>query len=229
MNHDGKTDLVGVYDGPTITMQVYISNGDGTFTKGQTTYPYNPNQSGFLDGLLAGDFDGDGKPDVAIQYSQEGPTSVQVWYGDGAGNLGSPFLIHDPNNYEDSLTVADINNDGKDDLIGSAFIYGVSGTSQFFPTSVTFIGNANRTLTYGTLTTGGCASIPTVADFNGDGLNDLAYYEGPCQPTSPSVTMVVRPGPVMAALAQSRRSVRAPTDTSACTLCAVRLALGLIW
>jgi hypothetical protein len=43
-----------------------------------------------------------------------------------------------------------------------------------------FTGNSNRTLTSFSLTTGGCTTAVAVADFSGDGWNDLAYGESPC-------------------------------------------------
>lgn len=193
LNHDGKTDLVQLVNGPNPYMQLWISNGNGTFAKGQTLAVYNPNSSGFLSGAVTGDFDGDGKPDIAVLYAFEGPTSVQVWYGDGAGHLGSPTVAHDVNAYDDlALVPADLNNDGRSDLISSAFIYGAGGTSQFVQKLAIFTGNSNRTMTSSSLTTGGCPGPVAVADFNGDGRNDLAYGESPC--TGGSYSFVIRPG-----------------------------------
>ncbi len=73
-------------NGPVNYIQIWISNGDGTFTNGQTTYPLNQ-QAVQLNQALIGDFDGDGKTDLALMFSAEGPTTIQVWYGDGTGNL----------------------------------------------------------------------------------------------------------------------------------------------
>ncbi|MFL6428227.1 MAG: FG-GAP repeat domain-containing protein [Acidobacteriaceae bacterium] len=194
LNHDNKTDLITLLNGSNPMLQIWISNGNGTFSKGQTVSVYNPNSSGFLSGAVAGDFDGDGKPDIAVLYSFEGPTSVQVWYGDGAGHLGSPFVIKDPNRYEDAfLVAADVNNDGRSDLISPSFIFGLSGTSQFLPKLAVFSGNSNRTLSYSSLTTSQCPGAVAVADFNGDGRNDLAYSAASCT-TSSTSDFVVRPG-----------------------------------
>jgi hypothetical protein len=194
LNHDNKTDFAELLQGPTPTLQLWISNGNGTFSKGQTITPYNPPSSGFLNGAVTGDFDGDGKPDIAVLYSFEGPTSVQVWYGDGAGHLASPVVIKDPNGYDDaSLIVADFNNSGRSSLVSPSFIYGSSGTSQFLPKLAVFSGNSNRTLSYSNLSTNQCAGPVTVADFNGDGINDLAYRDASCTTASTS-NFVVRPG-----------------------------------
>ena len=179
LNHDNKTDFAVLLNGPTPTLQLWISNGNGSFTKGQTVGVSGGGSA--LSSAVTGDFDGDGKPDVAILFSALGSTSVEVFYGDAAGHLGSPNLINDAKGYDDlNLVVADVNNDGRSDLIGPGFIYGVDGTSQFVPEIAVFTGNANRTMSYKNLSTSQCPGDVAVADFNGDGVNDLAYSEGSC-------------------------------------------------
>ena len=210
LNHDSRTDLVEVLNplpaGAPTTIQLYISNGDGTFTKGETLN----GSTGSLANVSAsdavtGDFDGDGKPDIAIIYgqtisnSESVPTAgvIQVWYGDGAGNLGSPYLFSDPSGYADSTPfAADINNDGRSDIIAVPSNI-KSKTSGLVQALSLFSGNANRTLSYKTLATSECAGLGaqnvTVADFNGDGLNDLAYDQSPCS-TAGASEIVVRLG-----------------------------------
>jgi hypothetical protein len=197
VNHDGKTDLVEIVSpatGGNDSLQIWISNGNGTFTAGQRISNVFDTAGG---SAFAGDFDGDGKPDIAIITAETGPASVQVWYGDGAGHFGSPFTITDPNGYDDLyLTVADVNGDGRSDLISGAFIYGVSGTSQNLKKLAVFSGNSNRTLSYSNIATDQCAgrSQVAVADFNGDGINDLAFAEGSCASLLASGDFVIMAG-----------------------------------
>jgi hypothetical protein len=210
-NHDSQTDFVTVEEThgngsngyPTI-VQMWLSNGDGTFTKGQsfTTEdpdPSNPNVE--LGGVYTGDFDGDGKPDLAIVYQLfTGPGIVQIWYGDGAGHLGPSYYLTDPHGYyEGVLTVADVNNDGRDDLISGAVSLpaGRYPSLQAYPMLALFAGNANRTLSYSNISTSQCAGQPAVADFNGDGLNDLAYNVSSCASypaANGNMNLVFRPG-----------------------------------
>lgn len=195
LNHDGKTDLVEIVENKALggdSVQIWISNGDGTFTAGQRN---SGSQiiGGF--GTFAGDFDGDGKADIATIYADKGPVTVQVWFGDGAGHLGSPFTITDPHNYDSlSMQVADFNDDGRSDLVtGGSFTYHPGNTSEFYKKIAVFSGNANRTLSYSNIATGECAGGVAVADFNGDGINDLAYSQAACTGSSTS-DFVIRPG-----------------------------------
>ncbi len=193
MNHDGRTDLIQLLqqNAGGQSLQIWISNGDGTFAAGQHI------ASLMGTNLAVGDFDGDGKTDVAVLFSEKGATTVQVWYGDGAGHVGSPFSITDPSGYEEFFGIAptgDLNNDGRSDIVGSRFHYGSSGTSQFFPQLGAYVGNANRTLTFQAIATNGCpAAGIAIADFNGNGLNDLAFDEGSCSGGG-AQTFVVKPG-----------------------------------
>jgi len=180
LNHDNKTDLVLLTGG----LQIWISNGDGTFTKGQSVStsigPVANQEPAYA---LTGDFDGDGKPDVAIIYgyvnqnSTTVPTAstVQIWYGDGAGHLGStPSYLADPNkNFDGPPYVADLNNDGRSDIIFPA-----SGATA--EVTAIYFGNSNRTVTYKQIGSGECVGFFTAADFNGDGLTDIAYNAAPC-------------------------------------------------
>lgn len=197
LNHDNKTDLVQTMTagGGSEALQVWISNGDGTFKAGPRI------TSGLIAtdfGMVTGDFDGDGKADVAIVRTYSGPTQIQVWWGDGAGNLGSPYNVTDPDGYEDLYGpdgVADINNDGKSDLVTARFQYGISGTSKYVPQIELIEGNSTRTLTFVNVPTSNCPVNPTVADYNGDGFNDLAFAEATCgQTLSGPFTYVVKPG-----------------------------------
>ncbi len=103
------------------TLQLLISKGDGTFSKGQTIVAATGSLAKESPGtVLTGDFDGDSKPDVTVTYDDitNLGTTLQVFYGDGAGHLGSPFMTVDPKHYSDSgPTVADVNNDGRSDIV----------------------------------------------------------------------------------------------------------------
>jgi hypothetical protein len=122
-------------------------------------------------GVVSGDFNGDGKHDVAAVYfgpsDNSAPGGISLLLGNGNGTL-QPAV-----NYSGGLgTIAaaawDFNGDGKDDL---AVLNNVDATVTIM------LGSASGKLTTGnTYSTGQPFSSPTgiaVTDVNGDGIADL--------------------------------------------------------
>src|SRR5207302_3148939 len=115
-NHDSKTDLVAFGRNDTdnfFNLFVYFSNGAGAFTTGPITAP--PFRTG--ENLLTGDFDGDGKADVALINGTCCGTDVVVAYGDGTGKFNS---FSTASTETEDLYVGDVNGDHRSDLIGSS-------------------------------------------------------------------------------------------------------------
>ena len=115
-------------------------------------------------GLIAGDFNADGKLDLAIANSGGSTVSILVGNGDGTftvkPNLATGIVPY-------SLTAGDFNNDGKLDLAVTNF--GASSTVSIF------IGNGDGTFQPGVSYSVGSGPISVVTgDFNGDGKLDLA-------------------------------------------------------
>src|SRR5207253_6356815 len=116
--------------------------------------------------VSVGDFNGDGRPDVAVANHNSSNVSVLLGNGNGtfqaAVNYGVGTLPY-------SVSVGDFNGDGKPDL--AVANYGSNNLSVL-------LGNGNGTfqakVNYGS---GGAGTGPisvTVGDFNGDGKPDLA-------------------------------------------------------
>ena len=191
MNHDSSTDVVMVNSAPG-GLLVWLSSGTGSFSGGASV------SSGVINATyaVAGDFDGDGKPDIALIAQPQGATTVQVWYGDGKGNIGSPAQLTDPNGLQDNFdpnAIGDLDNNGTSDLVMSRERFSPSSPTQY-PQIAVFKGNSNRTLSFSTVnTTNGCPSDwIQIADYNGDGLNDLVYSETPCNAAG-TTNIVVNP------------------------------------
>jgi hypothetical protein len=166
-NHDGKIDLL-VTGYSDQKLFVYFGKGDGGFQVG-------PTSTLSLQGRLQiGDFDGDGKVDIVSQATAYG-TSVQVAYGDGQGHFQTTAVFGTNITYQ----VFDLDGDGKSDLIGVPFDFSINGYTYY--KNVNFLrGNSNRTFTAQDIPLSQCNAgnaNAVAADFNGDGINDLAVLE----------------------------------------------------
>jgi uncharacterized protein (TIGR03437 family) len=120
-NADGKPDLA-IANAMSLTITVLLGTGTGGFTAAPGS-PFPVGDEPFL--AAVGDFNGDGKPDLAISESDPyGGYSVVVLLGTGTGGFtaapGSPFAVGaapgGPIFYAGSLAVGDFNEDGKPDL-----------------------------------------------------------------------------------------------------------------
>jgi hypothetical protein len=140
------------------TVSILLGNGDGSFQP-HIDYATGKNPSA----LAAGDFNGDGKLDLAIVNTQDG--SVSVLLGQGEGTFQSQVVYQVPGAQLPGLVIGDFNNDHKLDLV-------VSGPS-------TLLGNGDGTfqapITYVGSSSGGATPL-AAADFNLDGKLDL--YQG---------------------------------------------------
>ena len=116
------------------------------------------------------DVNGDGVADVVVTHSSAS-SNVSVLLGTGGGALAAPVGYITGNNPY-ALALADVNGDGKPDLV-TASTYG--GTIGDGSVSI-LLGNGNGTFQTKTEIYGG-ANSPTglaVADFDGDGKLDVA-------------------------------------------------------
>jgi PBP1b-binding outer membrane lipoprotein LpoB len=164
LNGDGKPDfIVGSAYG---FLQVYLNNGDGTFTAGQSMYILQPNPNGSVGFGVIADLNGDGNADYVVTDNQSGATDI--FWGNGDGTFQTTPLIL-PNN-ANSIAVADLNGDGKLDLLAvengtpnQLLVYLNTGGGSFSAPT--------RYSTGGTQWNGWTAV--TTADMNGDGKLDV--------------------------------------------------------
>jgi FG-GAP-like repeat/FG-GAP repeat len=168
-NSDGKPDLAVLEScGTSATAAVLINNGNGTFQTAQLTTISGSSYVAY-GGLVAGDFNGDGKLDLAAYvYSGE----VSIFLGNGNGTFQSAINTTGLGDYCCQLAAGDFNNDGKLDLV--------------IGTGATLLGNGNGT--FQTPKPIGCPSAafcndtalgnPIAADINGDGKLDIVYGSG---------------------------------------------------
>jgi len=161
-NGDGILDLV--LSGDTLEhgqseFATLIGNGDGTFQ--QPLYDDdNAGQQGTLYAVIAADFNGDGKQDLAGSFAFGQSTEPQtpglaVGLGNGAGAF--TFTNYPSPQSGGSVFSGDFNADGRLDLDMGGLIALGNGNGTFQPPSIVAAG----------------ISALAVGDFNGDGRLDL--------------------------------------------------------
>ncbi|MGO8794863.1 MAG: FG-GAP-like repeat-containing protein [Candidatus Sulfotelmatobacter sp.] len=184
-NGDGKLDIVSLMGGGW-EIDVALGNGDGTFEipiLNTFSLPYNTSPYA----MAVGDFNGDGKLDVAVWcvYSTNSYNEVIIFLGNGDGTFTYSNTYTAPNVYanpgSNSLFVADFNGDGNLDL---AALSPYCGSSNL-PCIVIYLGKGDGTfqpaVTYSTVDPGYPLEYNTwgmaVGDLNGDGKPDIAVTE----------------------------------------------------
>ena len=169
INADGKIDQLQINQGSAVGPTPYnialaLGKGDGTFSP-PVKFGSGTTLDVFAWSVVTGDFNGDGKLDVAILDD----LGVEVYLGNGDGSfqasLGSAGGAGAGGGL---LVVGDFNNDGKLDITEIA-----GGQLQIL------LGNGNGTFTGGA-TYGGFPSSSAeifTADFNGDDKPDLVILQ----------------------------------------------------
>jgi hypothetical protein len=173
-NSDGKADFaVELGDG---VIAIYLGNGNGTFTVGQSLQPIM-SSSGSFSNIVVGDFNGDGIPDIAANQNETVVTKtggncfsgfvnchVQVYLGNGDGTF-STLATRTPAIDATAMVSADFNGDGKLDLAMSSstdnevLILLGNGDGTFSPSPAIAQNQQSNTV--------------ASADVNGDGKPDL--------------------------------------------------------
>ena len=179
VNLDGKPDMVALNCGGSSctagtvgTLGVLLGNGDGTFgpAKVFSAGGYDESFS-----LKVADVNGDGKPDLIVANSCADSTcatgGVSVLLGNGDGTFQLP-VTYAAGGYETvAVAVADVNGDGKLDLVTANFCY--VKCTQDGAVGVLF-GNGDGTFQSATTYVLTAAALDVaVGDLNGDGKPDI--------------------------------------------------------
>jgi len=180
-NGDGNADLA-VVNGRDNSVSILLGNGAGGFTPANNSPIYFPNASG-PSPIVAADFNGDGKPDLAVANFDTSVVYILLGNGDGTFTFSgqSPINVgptpQNPNIPANpfSMTALDYNGDGHTDLAVANYNYSFSPNPP--PGSVTvLIGKGDGTFSQAGAPTivGELPNDVVTADFNGDGRPDLA-------------------------------------------------------
>lgn len=172
-NGDGFVDLaVGKQSEGNVS--ILLNNGNGTFRAGVT---YNAAPSSAVDGqyLSVGDFNGDGRDDIAFLSS----SNISSFISNADGTLRLAQTVTNAGLYSnpEGLQARDLNGDGKLDLFvnnassGSTLVHLGNGDGSF---GTQFGQNLLQSVTATTN-----YSFATLADFNNDGrLDSIGYRNG---------------------------------------------------
>jgi hypothetical protein len=144
----------------TPVVNVMLGNGDGTFGA-----PVGYSLNGGGGAVAVGDFNGDGKLDIAVEIQSYygGPYGISILLGNGNGTFGSASTFAAPQS--SWIATGDFNGDGKLDLLSADWVNNTVSIR---------LGNGNGTfgapLSYPTSSYPG---FTAVGDFNGDGKLDF--------------------------------------------------------
>jgi len=167
-NGDGNLDAAVLSYGSSIS--ILLGNGKGGFR------PIVPAVAGPAPvALVAGDFNGDGKADLAV--ADRTTQLIYILAGNGDGTFSAGATVPVPTNCGQSfcdmiVATADLNRDGKLDLVVLSGDINVTGTAV----AQAFLGNGDGT--FGApLSIGSGLEVRqfAVGDFNADGYPDLVF------------------------------------------------------
>jgi hypothetical protein len=191
LNKDGKLDIAVLghaAGGAQPSVTIFLGNGDGTFRE-QAPVFFPNNQQRFVSAIYAADLHRSGNLDLLVHLDNDsGVSEIFELAGNGDGSFNAPLLI-----YANAVafTVADVNGDGVPDMV-MCKDPGATAAAFTAPQVNIMLGQGNGLFAPGASYTpyNGASVFPSwrgssngaqgdciVADFNGDGVQDIAVVQ----------------------------------------------------
>lgn len=209
-NGDGVLDLAVVHSATTgnfpnasttVTLSILPGNKDGTFGAGSQLNFASPNGGG-ADWLSVGDFNGDGRADLAISTESQNPIRiaqmVTILLGDETGTFTIPGVNASTGLGPSPVALSDLNGDGVPDIAATSHFQADGNAPAWVEVLIT-------TEQSGTATASGIAVPPAtgtaqvVATYAGDG-NYLHSSSAPVTLTAamgtPTVNVIASANPI---------------------------------
>ena len=174
VNGDGKPDVLVANSSTSLTVGqgnvgVLLGNGDGTF---QTAVPYASGAFGAASVAVA-DVNGDGKPDLVVANCSSSAGgcvpaggNVGVLLGNGDGTFRTAVTYGGGGNAPFGVAVADVNGDGKPDIVAANCVSGICGAGTGI--AGVLINQSSPWLVY--------ASLCEQVDYFGEGKADFTVW-----------------------------------------------------
>ena len=152
MNNDGRLDIVTANSERNLA-SVQYGDGSGGFSAA-VSFPANR----FVQSVAAGDLNADGWLDLVVtNLSQD---DISVLLADGGGGFLAPVRYPQPTPDVSSVSLSDLNNDGRLDIVSSRGRVLLGNGRGGFTTAPSFVANGNSV---------------ELGDLNGDGRQDVVY------------------------------------------------------